>query len=282
MDEDKSVAVERRRQGELRTADYGSLAQYFVRFIQAYADRGIPITAITPENEPGTMVHYPALQLSAGAEARFVARYLVPAPKAAGLHPMIYGPDANWLRTFRAHALVGDPAALTALAGLAWHCYQGNPEVMSTYHHLAGRLDEISDRMLARARARHDERLLIASIRNWASSVTLWNLALDQTGGPVQLPNLGCPHCTGLATIDTATGSVRYGVDYYELGQLGEFVQPGAHRIESNNFVSYDNGDFVTHVDYATAGLDDVVFADPDGTKVLLAQQRRHAAVRRR
>src|SRR5450755_418216 len=171
--------------GRLRAADYGPLAEYFVKFIQAYADRGIPIAAITPENEPGTIVHYPALQLSAAAEARFVARYLAPALKAASLHPMVYGPDANWLRAFRAQALLGNPAALTALAGLAWHCYQGNPDAMSTYHRLVARLDEIVTECSPGLEPGTTSELLIASIRNWASSVTLWNVALDQTGAPV-------------------------------------------------------------------------------------------------
>lgn len=257
--------------GRLLRADYGPLAQYFVKFIRAYADRAIPIAAITPENEPGTEVHYPALQWSANGEASFIANYLAPALKAADLHPMIYSPDSNWLRAFRAQELLRTPAALNALSGLAWHCYQGNPEVMSEFHRLAPRLDALVTECSPGLAPGTTSELLIASIRNWASSVVLWNLALDTTGGPVQRPNLGCPDCTGLVTIDTAAGSVKYTAVYYQLGQLGEFVRPGARRIESNNFVSYDSGDFVTHLNYATPGLDDVAFENPDGSKVLLA-----------
>ena len=257
--------------GRLLPADYVPLARYFVKFIQAYAERGIPIAAITPENEPGTEVHYPALQWSANGEASFIANYLAPALKDADLHPMIYSPDSNWLRAFRARALFRTPAAVNALSGLAWHCYQGNPEVMSEFHRLAPRLDALVTECSPGLAPGTTSELLIASIRNWASGVVLWNLALDTTGGPVQRPNRSCPHCTGLVTINRSTRSVKYTADYYQLGQLGEFVRPGARRIKSNNFVSYDSGNFVTHRDYATPGLDDVAFQNTDGSKVLLA-----------
>ena len=69
---------------------------------------------------------------------------------------------------------------------------------------------------------------LIGSLRNWASVAALWNLALDPAGGPVQRPNLGCPGCTGVVTISEQTQAVSYGLNYYQLGQISEFVVPGA------------------------------------------------------
>lgn len=257
--------------GRLLPGDYGPLARYFVKFVQAYAARGIRIAAITPENEPGTEVRYPGLQWAGAAEATFIANNLAPALAAADLHPLIYAPDANWLRTSRAQSLLDDTAARGVLAGLAWHCYQGNPAVMSAFHRLAPRLEELVTECSPGLAPGTTSELLIASIRNWASSVVLWNLALDTTGGPVQRPNRSCPHCTGLVKIDRASGRVTYTADYYELGQLGQFVMPGARRIGSNSFVSYVSGTFVKHRNYATAGLDDVAFENPDGSEVLLA-----------
>ena len=69
------------------------LAQYFVKFLRAYASPGIPIDAITPQNEPGAPSAFPGLNLSAAGEAQFIAQYLVPALRAARLHPKIYGFD---------------------------------------------------------------------------------------------------------------------------------------------------------------------------------------------
>jgi glucosylceramidase len=57
--------------------------------------------------------------------------------------------------------------------------------------------------------------------------------------------------------------------DFYQLAQLSHFVAPGAARIGSNNFVSYNlNSSFQTA---ASPGLDDVACENLDGSKVLLA-----------
>jgi glucosylceramidase len=115
--------------------------------------------------------------------------------------------------------------------------------------------------------------LEIASMRNWASAVALWNVALDQNGGPVQPPNAGCSGCTAIVTIDDTTHTVTFTRDYYQLGQVSKFLAPGAVRIGSNNFVSYRY--IPTGVaqanPFATPGLDDVAFQNPDGSRVLVA-----------
>jgi glucosylceramidase len=46
-------------------------------------------------------------------------------------------------------------------------------------------------------------------------------------------------------------------------------VQPGAQRIGSAHFVSYDYKR--PRVNFVTSGLDDVAFRNPDGSEVLLA-----------
>ena len=47
--------------GTLLPEDYGPLAQYLVRFLEAYAQAGVPIQALTPQNEPGQPSIYPGL-----------------------------------------------------------------------------------------------------------------------------------------------------------------------------------------------------------------------------
>ena len=95
-------------------------------------------------------------------------------------------------------------------------------------------------RVLARrSRRPRPRRSSISSLRDWASTVALWNLALDPTGGPVQVPNHGCPGCVGLATVDEHTGTASLTRSYYQLGQASAYVDPGAQRIASNHFVAY-------------------------------------------
>ena len=105
-------------------------------------------------------------------------------------------------------------------------------------------------------------------MRNWASAVNLWNLALNPLGQPVQPPNSGCPSCTAVVTVNEATHRVSFTLDYYQLGQVSKFVHPGAVRIASNTFVTYQYPGPGQNI--ASAGLDDVAFRNSDGSKVLV------------
>ncbi len=265
--------------GTLLTSAYGPLANYFVKFIQAYESDGVPIDAITPQNEPrttGAGTPYPGLTLPEPDEAQFISQDLQPALTAAGLRTNIYGNDLSWDQLAYANGLASDPAAGGDLSGIAWHCYFGSPTVMSQLHQTAPGLEEIVDECSPEIRAFGTPEFLISTLRNWASVVGTWNVALDPQGGPKQADN-GCPGCTGLVTIDEQAHTVSFGTEYYQLGQVGAFVQPGATRIDSQNFVSY--GVNSSNIETITAGLDDVAFLNPDGTKVLVAYNNSTAGI---
>ncbi|PZS10754.1 MAG: glucosylceramidase [Solirubrobacterales bacterium] len=249
----------------LRSA-YGPLAEYFVKFLQAYAHQGVRVAAITPQNEPLQGTGYPGMHFSAPVEARFVARYLRPALQAARFRTKIYGYDYSWGSQLQSYvpALLSS-AAGRALAGIAFHCYYGNPTVMSQLHQLDPKLDQVVSECAQGITTWNTPELVISAMRNWASSVALWAVALDPSGGPVQPPNSGCNGCTGMVTISERAHSVSFSRDYFELGQVSRFVQLGAVRIDSEHFVTYPG------IDTVTPGLDDVAFLNPDGSKVLVA-----------
>lgn len=276
--------------GSLRRADYAPLAGYFVKFLRAYADAGVPVQAITPQNEPEQLSLYPGMDLTEPEEARFIADNLAPALRAAALHPAIFGFDYEWscqtnttARPCDTHypaRLAGDPRLRDDLAGIAWHCYAGNAAEMSALHRRAPGLTELVTECSSGISPGAPAQLEIAAARNWASAVVLWNIALDRRGGPVQPPNFGCRHCTALATIDEKTRRYRLGPDYYQLGQASRYVLPGAVRVASNTFVADRNTDLRKLGSYTTHGLDDVAFLNPDGTLVLLAYNSARSPVR--
>ena len=84
-----------------------------------------------------------------------------------------------------------------------------------------------------------------------------WNLALNQDNGP----HLGgCGTCTGIITVGPGD-QVTCNAEYYALGALSRFVQPGAVRIASTSFGTTGwNGEIM-----------DVAFRNPDGATVLVA-----------
>ncbi|MHB8660199.1 MAG: glycoside hydrolase family 30 protein [Solirubrobacteraceae bacterium] len=254
--------------GTLRSTDYGPLARYLIKFIRAYERAGVPIDAITPNNEPQNPTRYPGLQLEEASEVRLITRNLVPDLRAAGLSTAVFGQDAGWTprSVAYAHALATSSAA-HMLQGIAWHCYFGEPTQMAVERNIDPRLEQILDECSPGLIPSISE-ITIGSIRNWATAVALWNLALDPQGGPVQPPNNGCPYCAGVVTVDPSTHRFRENINFFQLGQASKFIRPGAQRIHAENFVSYVNP---PKNQIASAGLDDVALRNTDGSKVLLA-----------
>lgn len=251
---------------------YGALADYFVKFIQAYQAHGVPIDAITPMNEPNSNSTWPGAALTPAADAVFLPQYLSPALAAAGLHPSVFGDDDTELAD--AQALLAGPAS-SALGGIAFHCYQGMGQMKALHEQYPSEnilLDECSPGIIPYATAE----VPIDATRNWASAVQLWNLALDTSGGPFAT-SAGCPGCTGVLTVDPRTHSPQLGLNYFQYGQTTRYVQPGAVRIFSTRLVSDGGGSYGRAV---TAGVDDVAFVNPDGSKVLVAYNSRWPAAR--
>jgi glucosylceramidase len=265
-----------RDSGDLLGRDYGPLANYFVKFLKAYAAAGVPISMITPNNEPGNPTRYPGLNLSEHAEANLIQYFIAPALRAAKLHTQIFGHDAGWSPGSVAFAQsLAASSAAPSLSGIAWHCYHGSPIAMSKLHQLFPKLAETMDEC-AQGLTSSISETIIASLNNWASAVVLFNLALNTHRGPVE-PHNGCPGCTAEATIDQQTGNYSLGLNYYQLGQATAFIQPGAQVIGANHFVNYNiAGNDPT---ISTPGLDDVAVQNPDGSIALLAYNNSTAPV---
>jgi len=250
--------------GNINTSYSPALAQYFVKFVQAYQQSGIPIYAVLPQNEPlHSNSSYPTAYLAASDEATFIGTNLGPALSAAGLGTVkIIGYDHNWDDSSYPETLLASPSASSYMAGTGFHCYAGDVNTQSTVKNAYPNKDiwftECSGVVGSKFGADLDwdaENLLIGAARNWARSVALWNLALDQNSGPT---NGGCPSCRGVVTINDSTSptTITNNVEYYVLGHAAKFVQPGALRIDSNSF--------------GHGSIEDVAFQNPNGSIVLL------------
>jgi len=239
--------------GTLLASSYGPLAQYFVKFLQGYAAQGVPIFAITPQNEPTFATAYPGMNFSEQNEASFVANNLGPALAQANLSTAVLGTDFNTnLLTSYAEPLMQDAGASKFLAGTAWHCYAGNLSAIGTMHAAFPAKDNYETECSDGIDPQNAIETFIQSTRNWARTDTMWNIAEDQNNGPV-IPG-GCNACTPLVTINQSTGNVTFDAGYYSVGHFSKFVLPGAKRIASST----------------TANLDDVAFQNPNGSIVLI------------
>ena len=257
--------------GTLLPDDDAVYGRYLADFVRAYAEKGVRVAGIAVQDEPNEPNPYPGMQISTSQEADLVARFIRPALRAAHVSANVFGWDLSWGPT-RAVAPLMNDTQTGALTGLAWHCYAGSPQFMSSAHAAVPRALQIVDECSTGTKDLFaTSELLISSTRNWAGAVALWNLALDPQGGPALSLGYGCDGCTGVATINPQTGRYTLSRDYYELAQFSRFIRPGAVRIASPHFVSYrlgGPGHFQTAI---SSGLDDVAFLDPDGTRVVFA-----------
>lgn len=249
-------------QGTLRPEAYGPFAEYFKRYIEAYAAEGVPIYAITVQNEPHyEPADYPGMRLEPPARARFVGGYLGPLFAQSGIGTLVLDWDHNWDEYQSPLQVLADSVAPRYIAGVAWHCYGGDVSAQTLVHDAHPEKDtyftECSGGEWAPNFADNLKwfvsTLMIASTRGWAKGVILWNLALNENHGP---HTGGCGDCRGVVTIASTSGAVTRNVEYYALGHASRFTRPGARRIASTSGV---------------AGLESVAFRNADdGSKVLL------------
>ncbi|HEX7802668.1 MAG TPA: glycoside hydrolase family 30 beta sandwich domain-containing protein [Pseudoxanthomonas sp.] len=247
--------------GGLRPEYYDAFARYLLKYVDAYAAEGIPIFALTVQNEPDfEPADYPGMRLNAPARARFIGDHLGPLIAARGKGPSIFDWDHNWDKPQEPSAVLSDPAAGPHIAAVAWHCYGGDPAAQSSVHAAFPDKDvymtECSDGTWEPVRSGglplQAKQLIVQATRDWARGILFWNLALDERGGPHAG---GCDTCIGVVTIDSTTGRVSRNNGYYALAHASRFVRRDAYRIASTA-----TGD----------GLDNVAFQNADDGSVVL------------
>ena len=225
--------------GALKPEHYDAFARYLVRYVDAFAAEGVPVFALTVQNEPlFEPGDYPGMFVDAAARAALVGRYLGPLLEQRGLKVQIIEWDHNWDNTQQALTVLADPVARRYISGVGWHCYAGDVSAQSVVHDAHPDKDTwFTECSGGEWKTNWAETLpwlarniVIGSTRHWARGVLMWNLALDERFGP---HNGGCPNCRGVVTIDAATGAVTRNMEYYALGHASRFVRPGARRIDT-------------------------------------------------
>ncbi len=243
--------------GTLKPELSATYAKYFARFVDAYAQRGIPVYAITPQNEPGySPTTYPGMTMSAAAQTDFIKNYLGPQMAGLAQPPRILCYDHNYDGWSTPATILADPAAAAFVAGSAFHHYGGSPSSMTTLHNqnpdkgvwfTEGGIGDWNNTF---GNLAHE---MIAIPRNWAKSVIFWNAALDEHNGPALI---GANPNEGMVTIRSdATDVVQYNHQFYYLGHESKFVRPGAWRIASTS---------------ADGNIETVAFLNPDRSIVLV------------
>jgi len=224
--------------GGLKSNDNAVLQDYhdyFVDFVDAYTAEGIPIWAISVQNEPQhESWDYPTMTLSPAEHGDLIQG--VRAALDAAQHDAIkvVGYDHNWdTPDYVRDTLNGNAAARNAVSAIAFHCYGGGVEAQSQ---IKAEFPEVE--IWFTECTEHGEsssfngdfrwalrELVIGTTKHWASTVLEWNLVLMEGGGP-KIPG-GCENCRGLIDVQY-DGGYRKNPAYYALGHLSKFVQSDA------------------------------------------------------
>jgi len=246
--------------GSMRKRYLPAYANYFLKFLQAYAEEGVPIQGVTVQNEVDTDQdgRMPACIWAQEYEMEFVRDRLGPLLEKQGLSTKIWILDHNYNLWGRAIAELDDPGVRKYCNAIAWHGYVGTPEMMTKAHEVR------PDAEMHWTEGGPDYtspdyqtdwatwgQTFTAVLRNWCASITGWNLALDERGQP----NIGPFPCGGLVTIHSQTREITRSGQYWGLAHFSRTIRRGARRFDSESTLT---------------GVSHVAFANPDGTRVLV------------
>lgn len=242
--------------GSLNPKYYGVYAQYFVKYIQTMNSYGIPITAVTPQNEPLYGGNNPSMLMSSAEEDDFVKNYLGPAFQKAGLNTKIVIYDHNCDRPDYPLSILADTSAYKFIDGSAFHLYGGQITALSQVHNAYPNKNVYFTEQWTSGPGNFGadvdwavQNLIIGATRNWSKNVLEWNLASDPNYNP-HTPG-GCSTCMGALTIGS---TITINESYYIIASASKFVRPGSYRVGSDNL----------------SNLQNVAFKTPDGNKVLI------------
>jgi len=246
--------------GSLKPEYYGVYARYLVKYIEAMAQEGIIIDAITIQNEPENPKNTPSLVMTAAEQNEFIKNHLGPTFRKQNIKTKIVLFDHNCDNPGYPISILNDPATKPFVDGSAFHLYLGEITALRTVR------DAHPDRHIyfteqwtsgngnfADDLRWHVKNLIVGAPRNWSRTVLEWNLAADENFKP-HTEDGGCTICLGALTINSGTGAVTRNVAYYIIAHASKFVPPGSVRVHSS----------------LPGSLYNVAFLTPQGKKVLI------------
>ena len=238
--------------GRLERKWYDAYALYLVKFLRAYEAEGVPMRAITVQNEPGHAdPNYPTCLWRPEDQRDFIRDSLGPLFDQEGITTPIWCWDHNYSFIDFPRTVLSDPGAAKYCEGTGWHSYEGKPEAMATLTSEFPEKDAFfTEGSTFFTRGAID---LIGIFRNGARSYNGWVILLDEKRRPNRGPHFASPTCI---VLNSETLELKYRFDYYMYGQFMKFIARGAVRLES----TVGDRDF-----------NSIAFRNPDGSLVLVA-----------
>ena len=214
--------------GYMREEFIECYAEYLVKYIQAYEEKGIKISALTPQNEPNTQqgglmtacIWHPEI------EAKFV-KILKQKFVENGIDTKIWIYDHTFSDVDRVLWQLDNTEGLKeASDGVAFHYYGGTIEetlkLKDAYPELSIHFTEAGPRLYDNYDVDWCKWGIMISkaIQCGYGSFTGWNLMLNEMGGP----NIGPFLCGGLVTRNNDTGELSYSGQYKAFAHIAKYI----------------------------------------------------------
>jgi glucosylceramidase len=246
--------------GAMQRKSMPSYANYFLKFLQGYAAAGVPVQAVTIQNEVDTEQdgRMPACTWPQEYEADFVRQHLGPLFEKNGVATKIWIIDHNYNLWGRALGELETAGVHKYTNAIAWHGYVGQPEWIDRVHENYPDVEmywteggpDYTDPHYLDDWAKWSV-TFTGILRHWCRSITCWNFALDEKGQP----NIGPFPCGGLVTINATSKEVTRCGQFWAFAHYSKTIRRGARRFDTQS-ESHE----VQHVG----------FENPDGQRVLV------------
>jgi glucosylceramidase len=230
---------------------FQALAQYYVRYAQAYQKAGIFVDFVSLFNEPSIYTKIPADKI------RILLRdYVGPAFVKAGIKNGIMAcePPTRKVTSLYVPAILDDPNARKYVGAIAYHGYEYKDYDKITALHQRYPDLKLWMTEICHAYETDTPRTHPMPYRDyedgdfWANEIfndlevgtstwIYWNMILDETGGPWLIsPIHGNPENNNqhaVVIVNRKTKTVTYTGLYYYLAHFSKFVRPGAVRVQT-------------------------------------------------
>lgn len=259
--------------GRLLPEHYQNFANYFVKVIREYEKRGIPVTALSIQNEPFFDWNgVPSMGMNVEEQIKFIGEYLGPTLEKNGIQKRIYAHDHNWGGAEDANKVIDDKVAGKYVGGAAFHCYGGSQyNMLDTMRPHPG-LPILQTECTATDDRRYSaadtfqfwaDTQAAGAVRMGTVGTIAWNLCLNQKHGPNNWSDgmTGCKNCRGLATIDSSKKktSITFHPEYYALAQVSRYIDSSFRHV-------------ATEDEWKSKKVLIAPFVNPEGKFVLAAQ----------
>ena len=258
--------------GPIKRSMLDDYAAYLRQFVEAYAAEGIPIYAITLQNERlFEPTDYPGMVISWELERDLLVEVhknfrSVDGRYGKPLDVKLWALDHNFDHWREAELLIKDLKANNQthmLGGIAFHHYGGLSKQMAALQSLHPNIPVMFTEGSVWGLNGDDNRrgfeTVIQHLRNGATTYNAWVTMITQNPaeanqGPYNRVGRVAP--TMLIQEDGSSSESYKTPEFWLMGQFSRFVRPGAVRVHSN----YGSIETVTNV----------AFLNPDGTYVLI------------